>query len=368
VTTRIRIRAIDWLRGLVILLMTIDHSGATLDAAHMHGDDGRSWVVGAALPAGEFLTRWITHLCAPTFVMLAGTSLALSAEKRRGQPGQTRFMVTRGLLIAALDPLWMSLAFAHYRWIVFQVIYAIGMSMVCMAWLRRLSTRALLGGAIVIQATGELAARWTPQSEPLHGILCFLLVGGRIGGRFVCAYPLIPWLSFMMLGWVLGRYLLEPAAREEKARTLALLGVGLLGLFAVLRGIDGYGNWWLHRDSSAPLQWLHVAKYPPSLTFTGLELGISLLLLALFLALDDPARPRRAFGVLSLLGGTALFYYLLHAHILAAAEAIFDWNTHEDGLAKTWIGAALTVLVLLWPCAAYRRYKLAHPDGWTRYL
>src|SRR5947209_17585892 len=115
-----RIRAIDWVRGLVMVLMTVDHAGANLDAAHMHGDNGARWIVGSPLPPGEFLTRWITHLCAPTFVLLAGASLALSTEKRRGQAGQTRFIVTRGLLIAALDPLWMTMAFTGYSVIVLQ--------------------------------------------------------------------------------------------------------------------------------------------------------------------------------------------------------------------------------------------------------
>src|SRR5512140_977424 len=131
-----RIRAIDWVRGLVMVLMTVDHAGASLDAAHMHGDTAARWIVGSPLPAGEFLTRWVSHLCAPTFVLLAGASLALSAEKRRGQPGQTRFIVTRGLFIAALDPLWMSLAFSSFRVTILQVLYAIGLSMVCMTGLR----------------------------------------------------------------------------------------------------------------------------------------------------------------------------------------------------------------------------------------
>src|SRR4051812_20378399 len=109
-----RLRAIDWVRGLVMMLMTVDHSGGIFDAAHLHGDQARTWVPNTPLPADEFLTRWVTHLCAPTFVLLAGISLALSAEKRKGQPGITRFMITRGLLIAALDPLWMSLGFAGY--------------------------------------------------------------------------------------------------------------------------------------------------------------------------------------------------------------------------------------------------------------
>src|SRR5689334_20019290 len=116
-----RIRSIDWLRGLVVMLMTVDHAGGIFDDAHLHGDNGARWVPGSPLPAGEFLTRWVTHLCAPSFVLLAGASLALSAERRRSAPGQDRFIVTRGLLIAALDPIWMSLGFASYRVVVLQV-------------------------------------------------------------------------------------------------------------------------------------------------------------------------------------------------------------------------------------------------------
>lgn len=362
-----RIRAIDWGRGLVIVLMTVDHAGSKLDAAHMHGDSARGWVPGTALPVGEFLTRWATHLCAPTFVLLAGASLALSAEKRKGQPGQTRFIVTRGLLIAALDPLWMSLGFATYRMFIFQVLYAIGASMVCMAALRRLSSRTLLVGAVAIQALAELSSRWQPSGEPWHALWVFLLVGGRVG-RAVCAYPLVPWLSIMMIGWVLGRWLLVPRSSMARARALAIGGVGLLALFAIVRGVDGYGNWNLHRDSLDVLQWLHVAKYPPSASFTCLELGIGLVILAAFTALDDPAKPRRAFALFSLLGATAFFFYLLHVHLLAAAQAIFSIDTQTNGLAKTWLGAAAAIAVLIVPCALYQKYKRAHPDGWTRYV
>jgi uncharacterized membrane protein len=352
----------------VIVLMTVDHSGSILDAAHMHGDSARGWTVGAPLPAPEFLTRWITHLCAPTFVLLAGASLALSSEKRRGQPGQTRFIVTRGLLIAALDPLWMSLGFALYHVFVLQVLYAIGMSMVCMALLRRLPSGVLVAGAVVIQAFGELAARWTPTGQPWIALWRLLLVGGPPFGRVVCAYPVLPWLSIMMVGWVLGRWLLQPATATARARAMALAAAGLLGLFLVLRDLDGYGNWNLHRDSMDALQWLHVSKYPPSITFTCLELGIGLALLALFTLLDDPGRPRRGLAVLSLLGSTAFFYYLLHVHLIGLVATATKMDSHSHGLAKTWLGAGLALAVLLWPCARYRRYKIAHPDGWTRYV
>lgn len=363
-----RIRAIDWLRGLVVAVMTVDHSGTIFDAAHMHGDSAARWVIGSPLPLGEFMTRWVTHLCAPVFVLLAGASLALSDEKRRHEPGQTRFIVTRGLLIASLDPVWMSLGFAGYTRVVFQVLYAIGASMVCMAWLRKFSSRALLAGAVAIQLLGELSAAWHPTEQPWHAVWGYLFVGGPVFAKAGCAYPLVPWLSVMMFGWVLGRWLLQPRTNVERARSLALLGLGSLVVFLVVRGFDGYGNWGLHRDSLEVLQWLHVAKYPPSLAYLSLELGLGLWLFALFFVLDDPARARPGLALFSLLGSTAFFYYLLHVHLMAGVQRVFAFDTHADGLAKTWGAAALTIAVLAGPCWLYRRYKAAHPHGWARYL
>jgi uncharacterized membrane protein len=363
-----RLRALDWLRGLVIVLMTVDHSGSIFDAAHMHGDSAARWVVGSPLPPGEFLTRWVTHLCAPVFVLLAGASLALSAEKRRDDPTLTRFIVTRGLLIAALDPLWMSLGFAGYSRAVFQVLYAIGLSLVCMAWLRKLSTPWLLGGALALTLLGELSDLWRPVEQPAHAVWGYLFAGGPVFPGAVCAYPLLPWLAVMMYGWVLGRWLLVARPNVVRARWLAGLGVALLAAFVVVRGVDGYGNWNLHRDSAEVLQWLHVAKYPPSLAYLCLELGIGLVLLGGFFWLDDPGSPRKALMPLTVLGSTAFFYYLLHVHVLAGFQALAHLDVKSDGLLKTWLAAAVTLGVLAWPCWRYRRYKQAHPDGWTRYV
>lgn len=364
-----RIRAIDWLRGLVMVLMTIDHAGASWDAHHMHGDAAWSWHPGSPLPAGEFLTRWITHICAPAFVLLAGASLALSSEKRRGEPGQTAFIVKRGLLIAVLDPIWMSLGFTMYRLVIFQVLYAIGISLVCMAFLRKLSSSVLLTIAIAIQLFGELTERVHFGSPILSGLWSFLFVGGPPFRPAVVAYPLIPWLSIMIAGWVLGRWLLATRQRSyrDRARTLAAIGVALLVVFAIVRGVDGYGNWGLHRDSMAPLQWLHVAKYPPSLSYSALELGLTFLLLAFFFVLDEK-RERPWLEPLGVLGATAFFYYLLHAHLVNGAALLSHEDRNAHGLLKTYAAAAV-VLCFLYPfCVRYRRYKAAHPDSWTRYI
>jgi uncharacterized membrane protein len=330
-----RVNAIDWLRGLVMAFMTIDHAGAIYDAHHMHGDTAVGWVPGSALPAGEFLTRWITHLCAPTFVLLAGASLALSMEKRKETPGQTAFIIKRGLLIAALDPIWMSLGFTLYHVFVLQVLYAIGLSLVCMAFLRKLSSRALLIGALAIQLCGEMSSWLHIESQPLQALWQLLFVGGWIGKRLICAYPFVPWLSMMMAGWVLGRFLLETKLSPmEQARRFALLGGALLGAFLVVRGLDGYGNWGLHRDSLAALQWLHVAKYPPSLSYTCLELGLAFLLLALFYLFDD-GQPTPLFPLLrplALFGSTAFFYYVLHAHLMGAVSQLLKLYNEQNCL------------------------------------
>jgi uncharacterized membrane protein len=364
----VRIRAIDWLRGLVIALMTVDHSGSIFDAAHMHGDTAVFWKVGSPLPAGEFLTRWVTHLCAPTFFALAGASLALSVARRQDDAAQTRFIVTRGLLIAALDPIWMGLGFAGWQRLPLQVLYGLGLSMVCMAFLRKLPTVAIAAGAIGIQLLGELTAAWHPDTQPWSGLFAMTFSAGPVVGKLFCIYPLVPWLSMMMLGWVLGRFLLAQPERSAQVRALALAGGAMLLGFVALRGVDGYGNWNLHRDSLEVLQWLHVSKYPPSITYTLLELGLASLLLALFLALDDPKEPRAALRFFGLLGATALFYYLLHVHVMSLSQLLLSLDTKTDGLLKTWGIAALVLAALAWPCARYRQYKQAHPDGWARYI
>jgi uncharacterized membrane protein len=370
-----RVQAIDWLRGIVMVLMTVDHAGAKLDANHLHGDSAHGWVRGTLLPPGEFLTRWITHLCAPAFVLLAGAALALSLEKRAQQPGQTAFIVKRGLFIAALDPIWMSYWFIGYSFVILQVLYAIGLSLVAMAFLRRLPTVALVVGAIVIQLGGEwvggLFARDFSAGGAGYVIGTLLFNQGPVlhSVKTICAYPLVPWLSMMMAGWALGRWLLATRQRPNSARAwpLLVIGVALLGLFAIVRGLDGYGNWGLHRDSMALLQWLHVAKYPPSLSYTALELGLSFVLLAGLMRLDD-GRPRPLLGWLETLGATAFFFYILHVPLLEIAMRIGHVDRQTHGLAKTYVGAALTVLLLYPACRWYRGYKAAHPDGWTRYI
>jgi len=348
-----------------MVLMAVDHASGVFNAGRLMTDGIALYTPGAPLPAAQFLTRWITHLCAPTFVFLAGTALALSVARRR-EAGDTeaqidRFLVTRGAFIALLDPLWMSWVFAPGR-VLLQVLYAIGASLAAMALLRRVPDRWLLAGAIVIVVGGEAL---TGLALVLGGgnptlPVALLLTGGQFG-RLVVAYPLLPWLAIMVLGWCFGRTLTR-VTTDAAARLLATAGAGALALFAVVRALNGYGNMRLLREGGSLVQWLHVSKYPPCLSYTALELGLMAVLLAALLR----ARQRGPAALL-VLGQTALFFYLLHVHVLVAAATALGL-AHKGGLAATY-AAALAVLVVLYrPCASYGRYKRAHPDGWARYV
>ncbi len=369
---RLRLPALDWMRGLVMILMSIDHASGAFNGGRVFSDSAFMYHPGMALPPAQFFTRWITHLCAPTFVFLAGAAVALSVERRiaAGQSAASvdRYLLQRGLLIAALDPLWMAWGFTQGAFVLFQVLYAIGTSLMLMAALRRLSLRWLVGAALALMLGCEALsglALWLLGSKSPPLALAFVLCGGRVPG-LVVAYPTLPWLAIMMLGWAYGRHLAFGApARPE--RLLLGAGTALLALFALVRAANGYGNMALPRDDGSLVQWLHVSKYPPGVSYYALELGIMALALAGFFAL---ARTRGSFfgsRVLATLGQTAFFYYLLHVHLLEAV-AHASHMAGKLGVESAYLGGVGIVAVLYPACIRYLAYKRAHPDGWTRYM
>jgi uncharacterized membrane protein len=277
-----------------------------------------------------------------------------------------RSIVIRGLLIAALDPLWMSWAFTPGR-ILLQVLFAIGASFVCMAPLRRLGNGTLICLALGLMFFGEASIgvlmKFLGGSLPLP--LALLLSGG-IFGKLIIGYPLLPWLAIMMLGWVFGRLLLRQPPAAMPSQWLRAGGLLALAIFATVRGMNGYGNLLLLRDDQSLVQWLHVSKYPPSLSFYALELGLMALLLTFLFRREQKQRANPS-GLLLVLGQTAFFFYLLHGHLLLLAA----WSlgvSHQRGLPETFIAAG-AVIGLLYPCCrGYRGYKTAHPNGWARYV
>jgi uncharacterized membrane protein len=371
---RTRLPAIDLMRGVVMILMTLDHASDALNRDRLMTDGTSLWTPGTPLPAGQFLLRWVTHLCAPTFVLLAGAALALSTEARvRGGESPAaidRHIALRGLWLVALDAVWMSPALVGPGRVLLQVLYAIGGSLVCMAALRRLPDRALLAVGIGLAVVDEPLAMAASTLHVADTVPVALLVTGGFfaGGRFIVGYPLLPWLGILCAGFVLGRKLLTWDATDRDRRaveTLTAWGMGLLLLFVVVRGANSVGNMGLFRDDGSLVQWLHVSKYPPSISFDGLEVGLACLVLAWLFA---TTRRRPAFArPVRVLGQVALFYYLVHLHALVVVAQVAGIRGRL-GIGATFVGT-VGALALLYPLsAAYQRYKAANPGGWRRYV
>ena len=368
-----RIAAIDWVRGVAMLLMVLDHVSMAYDRNHLSSDSAALWIAGTPLGDPEFFTRWVSHICAPIFVFLAGTALAISVERKLASGADARQLdlgiIKRGAFIAILDPTIISLFSGGWR---IQVLYAIGTAMICMVLLRRLSSTVLLAVCLGWFFAGEWITGffWDP-ADTTPSILSALLVSSYSSPELVIKYPLVPWLAMMALGWVFGRYLNAYSAGRARLDLVPLLwiwGAIGLGVFAIFRYFNDYGNMWLLRDSTTWIQWLHVSKYPPSLTFTGLELGLTAWLLAVMIMFE------RRFGVrpngpLLVFGQTAMFFYLLHRIVLEGSATWLSFRGFTDQLWVIYLVTLLALLVLYFPCRWYRDFKAENRHlWWTTYI
>lgn len=349
-----------------MILMAIDHASAIYNADRVAADNALLYAAGSALPPAQFFTRWITHLCAPAFVLLAGMSIALAGARRSSVAAARaldRHLLVRGVVLVVLDAVYMS---GLSGGLLLQVLYALGIGMIALVPLRRLGPRVVLGLALAWFLVDEstTALVWGSSAPGLA-----LLVGYWKGSVGTILYPALPWLAIMMLGWVLGEHMARwhaGRASVSPTRVLALAGAAGLVVFAVVRGLNGYGNMFLLRDDGSLVQWLHVSKYPPSLAFVGLELGLVMLLLAGLLWIE-PRMPHRPDHPVLVYGQTALFFYLLHWPLLGLPAVLFGLF-HREGLGAAYLAAAAVLLVMIPLCRWYRGYKGAHPHGWTRYL
>ena len=366
-----RIAAIDWMRGFVMILMMLDHVSMAFNGNHFSADTVGKFT-GQLPDAFAFFTRWITHLCAPTFVFLAGTALAISIERKiaRGADPKAidRGVLARGLFILLLDPTLVSL----FSWrLTFQVLYAIGGAMMCMVFMRRLSTKLLLAVSFGWIIFGEFAVRalWNPEAGN-PDIPTALSMAYFYKPLFRISYPLLPWLAIMCLGWVFGRYLNNRNNPDfkgpEPITVLTISGIIGLAVFAGVRWFNGFGNMMLTPEITDWRFFLFVSKYPPSLSFVGLEVGLLCLILAGMIAIEKKigVRPN---GALLVFGQTSMFFYLIHRIVL---EGLAQWCGLRgfSGLGMTYI-ITIVFLIALYPlCKWYRQFKKDHPGGWTSYI
>lgn len=384
-----------------MVLMAIDHASQTWNAGRVSADSAYllnlatgapAWIPGTELDLAQFLTRWITHLCAPTFLFLSGTSLAMSLERRRAQGASElsldRHLLIRAVVIAGFEGLLTLLAGQGV--LILQVLYAISASMLAMIVLRRLPTPALLalglawlvGGELVVTtlfppplaavAAGTSAASGAiPVAEPSL-IARLFLVPGLTAPAFVL-YPMTHWLAMMLLGWAFGRHLLErrrdDASRQETEKLLLFSGLSGVLVSLFIRRANGYGNMGLVRDDASLAQWLHMSKYPPALVYSLLELGLMALALVLFLRFE-----RRMHGApwrrnpLLVFGQTALFFYVLHFIVLGGSALAITGGMMQRGLVEAYLAAGATLVVLYPVCLGFRALKQRHPDSILQYI
>ncbi len=353
-----------------MVLMALDHASVIFNADRLAADSAALYVPGSELPLLDFMTRWVTPLCAPTFLVLAGAGIALGAAARRSRgdtSGIDRDLLIRGSILILLDVLYMTAL--NGQGLLLQVLYAIGLSMILMIPLRRLPSPVIAALGIGWFIVGERVTGlfWHPPAPP-EALLTQLLLAPLHADYATILYPALPWAAMMMIGWAFGDWLGRRRASEAQAPIGALLGLGAgcLALFALIRGLNGYGNMFLPREDGSLAQWLHVSKYPPSASFASLELGLLFVILAALMWIEARVRVR-ADGPLLVFGQTALFFYLLHfllLGIIALALGMFG----NAGLAEAYAATAVVLLIMLPLCRRYRRAKRARPDRWIRYI
>ncbi|RJG17856.1 DUF1624 domain-containing protein [Massilia cavernae] len=376
---RSRIAVIDVMRGLIMLIMLFDHVRETI---YLHMQVGDPMDVQATAPE-LFFTRMAAHFCAPVFVFLTGLSAWLYAHPAAGPRNATGFLVKRGMLLIFLE-----LVFVNFAWsgkipspvIYLQVIWVIGLAMIILALVHRLPLKVLgaVGLAIVF---GHNALTWM-SFEPgtfAYYVWTVLLHRGFLIPEGVMklkvTYPLLPWVGVILVGYAAGPLYSAVMAPERRQRLLRMLGVGCLLLLAVLRGFNIYGENlpWVHGDTAIQtvMSFFNFTKYPPSLDFLLLTLGVAMLGLAYFEKIDNWfTRACATFG------GAPMFYYLLHLYLLLGLQhvlvAVFGANHGErfgvDSVWPIWVLSVVLMPVLYVPCRAFARFKRTSSQAWVRYF
>ena len=412
-----RIDSIDLLRGIVMVIMMLDH---TRDFIHRDVFQGFDPTDLSHTTVMLFFTRWITHFCAPIFVFLAGTGAYLQFARGKSKKDLSRFLVTRGLWLIVLEFTWVRICVTFnvdYRFLgAMQVIWAIGVSMIVLAALIHLPLRVVGAFGVAMIALHNLLDRihvesWRGPSSPVpgYGAKLFIIlhqafeafpIAGFPSPVVFVLYPLIPWVGVMAAGYAFGVVYQWNAQRRR--RFLVRLGSGAIVLFVVLRAINHYADpsHWSRQDTVAftILSFLNTTKYPPSLAFLLMTLGPALVALAWFESNNASVGARPAHsqslvgklrGALVTFGRVPLFFYLLQwptAHLIsvivhAAAGKPVAWMFGSPAdfsqppppgvgfnlavVYACWIAGVL----LLYPlCKWFAAVKARRRDWWLSYL
>lgn len=384
-----RIHSIDFARGLVMVIMALDHCR---DLLHIDSMTQSPTDLATTTPI-LFFTRWITHLCAPIFVFLSGVSAYLSLQQHGDVRESRRFLLSRGIWLILLEctvvsfGIWFDI---YFRMLFFQVIAAIGCGFIVLALLIRVSPKWLGVAGLVIIFAHDLLSGVALPANPVARILGSILLARGVFPSphftFFVGYPVLPWTGILLTGYACGQLFIY--APDRRRRLFVRIGLGALLLFVLLRYTNIYGDpapWSVQKNAVySLLSFLNVSKYPPSLLYTLVTLGILFLLLAV-----TEGRHNRFISIFAVYGKVPLFYYLIHWYIVHSIMLVmvfaqgfplselvfgaFSFGRPKAGSGLTlpyvylvWLG----VIVLMYPlCRWYGQYKMAHKENkWLRYL
>ncbi|MGS2719802.1 DUF1624 domain-containing protein [Paraglaciecola aestuariivivens] len=388
-----RIESLDMLRGLVIVLMALDHVRDYIHlGAFLYDPTDLETTTGPI-----FATRWITHLCAPIFVYLAGMSAYLYASKVKSQGKTAQFLLTRGLWLIFLECTLITFLWTFdpsYNFINLQVIWAIGFSMLALSALIYLPIKWLLLLSLVIIFGHNLLDSYTAQGSDFSSILWYLFHQSnfiQFSENFAVAfsYPVLPWIGVMVLGYCSGQLYTHFSNTQERQKMLRWMALGMLLLFVLVRYFNLYGDLKPWEEQASTLltfmSYMNVTKYPPSLVFILVTLGLGLLFLAYFEAAQN-----KITHWLVVYGRVPFLFYILHlflAHFLGNILAILQGGSWSDlvmtselfesgkllehgvSLPLTYLVWIAVVLILYWPCKQYHAYRANNPQKWyLKYL
>jgi len=367
-----RIESIDIMRGIVMVVMALDHCRDFL--THLNYDPTDLSKASSFL----FLTRFVTHFCAATFVFLAGTSAYLSISRGKTKNEAAKFLLSRGLWLVFLELTIIRFGWImdlDYHFIFLQVIWAIGVSMVLLAALVYLPLPAIAAVGFILVFGHDLFDNLSTKTFSVAGkdVWDILHVGGMVNFgniNVLFFYPLIPWIGVMALGYCFGT--LFKMDESKRRKLLITFGIGAIALFIAIRSFNFYGdpsNWtnqysW-YRDV---LSFIDVSKYPPSLDYLLITLGPVMLMLA---ALENVHN--RLTSIFLVYGRVPLFYYILHlymARLLSFLTFVVMGKEHgySFSLGTVYIVWLLVVFILYFPCRWFMKYKQTHKQWWLSYL
>jgi uncharacterized membrane protein len=382
-----RIQSIDIIRGIVMIIMALDHTRDIIHITSVTEQPTNLQTTTAAL----FLTRWITHFCAPTFVFLSGTSAFLSFQGKKDIGATRRFLFTRGIWLIILEftlvnfGVWFD---PHFNVFLFDVIATIGFGFIILSLFLRASAKTILITGLSIIFLHNLSG-YIPAGDILFKKISMLFLPGAIpfstGRLFIMGYPPIPWLGIMLVGFAAGRLFNYPPSQRRPV--FAKIGLVALALFLLVRGINIYGDsfqWSSQKNTMFTiLSFINVTKYPPSLVFCLLTLGGMFLLLSWMEGTEN-----KFTRVATIYGKVPLFYFLVHWYIIhpimfaivflqgyKVSDLVFGTNLGRPkgvsgvNLLYTYV-IWIFVVILLYPlCKWYGKYKEAHKEKqWLRYL